>query len=128
MTKSTFLNLGLKAAPLCAAGAAFAAEVGDSFPLQTKSTTMAFRRNGEKAWDMIHYGAKVANKADAEALAWNPWTGGSRAGQRRPAAYSVFGDKLMAGEKMDAGENKFGGLAVTHADDYDSAVFELTAE
>lgn len=109
-------TLGLKAALLCATGAAFAAEVGDSFLLQTKSTTMAFQRNSDNSWDMIHYGAKVANKADAEALAWNPWIGGSRVGQRRPAVYSVFGDKLMTGYKMDAGENKFGGLAVTHAD------------
>lgn len=92
------------------AGTLGAEEIGDSFLLQTKSTTMAFaRRNG--AWNVLHYGARIAKAADAAALASDGWNAGNSVGMRRPAAYSVFGDK-----NPGAGINKYGGLQVTHAD------------
>ena len=91
--------------------AAFAAEVGNSFLLQTKSTTMAFKKDSGGAWNMIHYGAKAAKESDVQALAWNRWSGGNSIAQRRPAAYSAYGDKAMG-----QGINKYGGLQVTHAD------------
>ena len=93
-----------------AASVAFAADVGDSFLLHTRSTTMAFaKRNG--AWNLLHYGPKVAQGADAAALASDGFAGGSFMATRRPAVYSAYGDKAQ-----DKGINKFGGLQVTHAD------------
>ena len=95
----------------CLAGIAGAAETGDEFLLQTKSTTMAFRReNG--AWNMVHYGAKVSAASDVAALAWNRWSGGNHIAQRRPAAYAAYGGDKEGGY----GFNKWGGLQVTHAD------------
>ncbi len=95
---------------LCATGAVFAAEVGDTFLLQTKSTSMAFKKkNG--AWNLLHYGAKVAKVADAAALACDGWNSHNTIAQRRPAVYSAYGDKAMG-----QGINKYGGLQVTHAD------------
>ena len=112
MKMRTGKSLGLLAGVVVSV-TAVAAEVGDSFLLQTKSTTMAFRRNKDNSWDMVHYGAKVSSEADVAALAWDQWSGDNHVGQRRPAAYSVFGDQTIGGEE---GENKYGGLAVVHAD------------
>ena len=94
----------------CAVGVLFAAEVGDTFTLQTKSTTMALQKQ-RGAWNLLHYGAKVANGADAGALAPNVRDNPSFMATRRAAAYSVYGDKAV-----DKGINKCGGLQVTHAD------------
>ena len=100
----------LPAFAVLAACVAFAADVGDSFLLHTRSTTMAFaKRNG--AWNLLHYGPKVAQGADAAALASDGFAGGSFMATRRPAVYSAYGDKAQ-----DKGINKFGGLQVTHAD------------
>ncbi len=100
----------LPAFAVLAASVAFAADVGDSFLLHTRSTTMAFaKRNG--AWNLLHYGPKVAQGADAAALASDGFAGGSFMATRRPAVYSAYGDKAQ-----DKGINKFGGLQVTHAD------------
>ena len=107
------MNATIKMAALVAglAGIAGAAETGDEFLLQTKSTTMAFRReNG--AWNMVHYGAKVSAASDVAALAWNRWSGGNHIAQRRPAAYAAYGGDKEGGY----GFNKWGGLQVTHAD------------
>ncbi|MGN0834195.1 MAG: alpha-galactosidase [Kiritimatiellia bacterium] len=90
-------------------GAALAAD--DTFLLQTRNTTLALRRQ-QGAWNVVHYGAKVASASEAAALAWGKWVGGNTLTQRRPAAYAVFG-----GDKDgDYGFNKWGGLQVTHAD------------
>src|SRR5574344_1571076 len=60
----------LAALCLCMAGVALAAD--DTFLLQTKNTTLALRRqNG--AWNVAHYGAKVASASDAAAIAWDKW-------------------------------------------------------
>lgn len=93
-----------------AGGIASAAEVKDSFLLQTKSTSMAFRKAAD-AWHMIHYGAKVVDAADAGALAWSSWSGGSDLGTRAPMSYTAFGSK-----NLSRGFNKYGGLAVQHVD------------
>ena len=93
---------------LCMAGMA---DAGDAFLLQTKNTTLALRReNG--AWNVAHYGAKVASASDAAALAWNRWVGGNKYEQRRPAAYAAYGGDREGGYHF----NKWGGLQVTHAD------------
>ena len=94
---------------LCMAGAAMAAD--DAFLLQTKNTTLALRRQ-HGAWNVAHYGAKVASESDAAALAWDRWAGGNHISQRRPAAYAAFGGDKDGGY----GFNKWGGLQVTHAD------------
>ena len=94
---------------LCMAGAAMAAD--DAFLLQTKNTTLALRRQ-HGAWNVAHYGAKVALESDAAALAWDRWAGGNHVSQRRPAAYAAFGGDKEGGY----GFNKWGGLQVTHAD------------
>ncbi len=101
--------MAMAAACIGLVGALSAAEIKDSFLLQTMSTTMAFRKQNDM-WNMIHYGAKMDSEADAAALAWkhNPWH--NSVGMRRAVTYSAYGD--AAGH----GINKFGGLAVTHAD------------
>ena len=100
----------VSAVMLCAIGALSAGMVGDSFLLQTKSTTLALlKRNG--AWDLIHYGAKASGVESVKALSWDQWAGRNSISQRRPAAYSVYGEKALG-----QGINKFGGLQVTHAD------------
>ena len=107
------MNATIKLAALaaCLAGIAGAAETGNEFLLQTKSTTMAFRReNG--AWNVLHYGAKVSSASDVAALAWNRWAGGNHIAQRRPASYAAYGGDKEGGY----GFNKWGGLQVTHAD------------
>ena len=84
---------------------------GDDVLLQTKSTTLALRReNG--FWNVAHYGARVESAADVAALAWNRWTGGHKYEQRRPAAYAAYGGDRANGYSF----NKWGGLQVTHAD------------
>ena len=74
----------------CMAGMTVAADAGDAFLLQTKNTTLALRRQ-HGAWNVAHYGAKIASESDAVALAWDRWAGGNKYGQRRPAAYAAYG-------------------------------------
>ena len=101
----------MAAVAACLVGFAGAAETGDAFLLQTKSTTLALRReNG--TWNVAHYGARVESAADVAALAWNRWTGGHKYEQRRPAAYAAYGGDRGNGYSF----NKWGGLQVTHAD------------
>ena len=115
------VNAAIKTAALAACLAGFAGAAtddsssrprqGDDFLLQTKSTTLALRReNG--SWNVAHYGARVESAADVAALAWNRWTGGHKYEQRRPAAYAAYGGDKEGGY----GFNKWGGLQVTHAD------------
>ncbi|MFA7054350.1 MAG: glycoside hydrolase family 36 N-terminal domain-containing protein, partial [Kiritimatiellia bacterium] len=94
----------------CAGWAAVAAPVDKAFLLQTKNTTMAFQKSGE-TWLMVHYGPSLGSTVDAAALAWNGWVGGNFFGHRKPATYSVYGSDNTPGTM-----NKFGGLAVIHAD------------
>ncbi len=82
----------------------------NEFLLQTKNTTMAFRKSGG-SWLMIHYGAKLDSSADAAALAWSHWQGPNSLGDPKPVSYSVYGSDNDA-----SAMNKFGGLAVIHAD------------
>jgi alpha-galactosidase len=104
-------SLVLASFTICASVAFGAAQqVGDEFLLQTKNTTMAFRKS-EGSWLMVHYGAKIENAADASALAWSRWQGGNSLGDPKAASYSVYGSDNDASDM-----NKFGGLAVTHAD------------
>lgn len=93
------------------AGWAGAEPVTGDFLLQTKQTTMAFHKSGD-TWQMVHYGAKIENSADAAALAWSGWIGGNFFGHRKPDTYSVYGSDNDRRGTM----NKFGGLAVIHAD------------
>lgn len=102
--------LGCLAALITATGSARAAAIDGEFLLQTKNTTMALRKVGD-TWLMIHYGPKVESTADVAALAWSNWSGGSFFGHRKPATYSVYGS-----DNDKSNMNKFGGLAVIHAD------------
>lgn len=104
-------RLMMVAAVAALAGWAGAAAVENDFLLQTKSTTMAFQKSGE-TWLLVHYGAKIEKAADASALAFSGWVGGNFFGHRKPATYSVYGSDNDRGGTM----NKFGGLAVIHAD------------
>ncbi|MGO9113168.1 MAG: alpha-galactosidase [Thermoguttaceae bacterium] len=92
------------------AGSVAAVPIENQFLLQTKSTTMAFRRSGN-TWLMTHYGARIDHAADAAALAWSSWSGTNTFGHRMPATYSVYGSDCD-----QSNMNKFGGLAVIHAD------------
>ena len=85
--------------------------VTGDFLLQTKNTTMAFHKSGD-TWQMVHYGTKIESSSDAAALAWSGWVGGNFFGHRKPATYSVYGSDNDRRGTM----NKFGGLAVIHAD------------
>ena len=78
--------------------------------LQTKSTTLALDC-AEGVWNVLHYGSRIEDAASVGALAWNTRNSHSNLGQRHPAAYSVYGERTKS-----RGVNKFGGLAVTHAD------------
>jgi len=107
------MNMKRFCAAVCAAFAgtcAFAADIGDAYLLQTANTTMAFRKK-DAAWHLLHYGAKVTAQADADALAWNAFSGSTDLGLRAPVTYAAFGSK-----NLSRGFNKYGGLAVTHAD------------
>lgn len=93
--------------------ACFAANGGGGAPvlLHTRRTTLALRLESG-AWNVVHYGARVESAEDVGRLAWNAWSGRSSVGQRRPAAYAVYG-----GDKAGPyGFNKYGGLQVVHAD------------
>jgi alpha-galactosidase len=92
------------------AGMAGAAPTENDFLLQTKNTTMAFHKSGD-TWLMIHYGPKIETAADINALAWSSWSGGNTFGHRKPATYSVYGS-----DNDRSNMNKYGGLAVIHAD------------
>ncbi|HNX33350.1 MAG TPA: alpha-galactosidase [Kiritimatiellia bacterium] len=104
--RKTMMLAGLAA---CAVWAG-AAPVENDFLLQTKNTTMAFQKSGA-TWLMVHYGARLDKAGDANALAWNGWVGGNFFGHRKPATYSVYGS-----DNDKSNMNKFGGLAVIHAD------------
>ena len=81
--------------------------------LQTRNTSMAFCREGG-TWQMVHYGGRIGRAADADALSFSAsWLGENALGWRKPASYSVFGSGTSTGTSS---MNKFGGLAVTHAD------------
>ena len=111
--------LGLLAVSAAFAGWTGAASIEGDFLLQTKNTTMAFHKSGA-TWLMVHYGARLEKSGDANALAWSGWVGNSFFGHRKPATYSVYGSDNDASTM-----NKFGGLAVLHADGVAST--ELTA-
>ena len=99
----------LFSAAFLAVASVAAAPVGDDVLIQLKSTSLALRKvNG--SWNLVHFGERVSSFKDACALAWDRWTGDNTHQQRRPAAYSVFGEKALKGL------NKYGGLQVTHAD------------
>jgi alpha-galactosidase len=85
--------------------------VTGDFLLQTKQSTMAFHKSGD-SWQMVHYGTKIESAPDAAALAWSGWVGGNFFGHRKPDTYSVYGSDNDRRGTM----NKFGGLAVIHAD------------
>ncbi|PTX94523.1 alpha-galactosidase [Opitutus sp. ER46] len=113
--------------PLLLAAAALAsslsaAPVEREFLLQTRHTTMAFQQSG-KTWLLVHYGARVDQSADAKALAWHSFTGGNTFGYRKPATYSVFGSDNDRANTM----NKYGGLAVIHADGVTSTELQAVA-
>ena len=93
-----------------AAGSLAAAELASPYLLKTENTTMAFVRSGD-VWRLVHYGDAISSPADAQTLAWAGWSGGNDIGQRKDATYSVHG-----AANVGNGVNKFGGLAVTHAD------------
>ncbi len=92
------------------AGLAGAAPIENDFLLQTKNTTMALRKAGD-TWLMVHYGERIEKAADAAALAWSGWSGANTFGHRKPATYSVYGS-----DNDRSNMNKYGGLAVIHAD------------
>ena len=92
------------------AGGALAVPIENDFLLQTKNTTMAFRKSGD-VWLMVHYGAKIEKMSDVNALAWSGWGGANTFGHRKQATYSVYGSD---NDRSDM--NKYGGLAVIHAD------------
>ena len=94
--------------------AARAAEVKGAHLLHTRNTTMAFALDGENVWTIRHYGTRIASADDVEALAWTIGNGTSDIGSRKNATYSVFGAPNV--KAWYCGINKFGGLAVTHAD------------
>jgi len=81
----------------------------DRYVLETACTSMAFQKV-DGAWNLLHYGGRLGSADDAVALAWGIWDSWNSAGQRRSAAYSVYG------EKDACGINHFGGLAAIHAD------------
>lgn len=89
---------------------AAAAAVESDFLLQTKNTTLAFHKSGD-TWLLVHYGAKIEKSGDANALAFSGWVGGNFFGHRKPTTYSVYGS-----DNDKSNMNKFGGLAVIHAD------------
>lgn len=103
-------TIALAAAAAALASWVAAAPIEREFLLQTKNTTMAFRKRDE-TWLMVHYGAKIEKPGDVGALAWSPWVGGNTFGHRKPATYSVYGS-----DNDRSNMNKFGGLAVLHSD------------
>ena len=113
--------VAILAASAALTGSARATPIEGEFLLQTKATTMAFRKSGD-TWLMLHYGAKIEKAGDASALAWSEWTGGNTFGHRKPAAYSVYGS-----DSDQSNMNKFGGLAVIHADGVTSTELQAIA-
>ncbi len=81
--------------------------------LNTRNTTLALHRSGN-SWLVLHYGSRLEQAADANTLAWSPWFGSNTLGNRKPVAYSVVGDETW--ENKPNSVNKYGGLAVIHAD------------
>lgn len=111
----------LFAALAALAGLAQAAPMESDFLLQTKNTSMAFRKSGDN-WLLVHYGAKMEKPGDVAALAWSGWVGGDTFGYRQPATYSVYG-----ADNDRSNMNKYGGLAVIHADGVTSTQLQAVA-
>src|SRR5690349_15627115 len=101
-------------------GSARAAPLENNYLLQTKNTTMAFQKKGD-LWLMIHYGAKVEQGKDVAALAWSGGYSQSTFGPRQPTTYSIYGSDNDARSM-----NKYGGLAVIHADGVTSTELATT--
>ena len=94
--------------------AAFAAAAGEitggEFLLSTKNVSLAFKKTGDgKGWNLLHCGAAIGRMSDAEVLT-TAFQRSSNVGQARPATYSVFGERGLTQI------NRYGGLAVRHAD------------
>ena len=89
---------------------AVASGASSSFLLETETSEMAFR-NANGTWLLDHYGAKGVSADDAAALAYRPGLARDNDGQRKNATLSVFG-----ADTFDNCPNRYGGLAVTHAD------------
>lgn len=102
---------GVVFAGICMAAAAWCGPVGSEYLLQTKNTSLAFAKE-EGTWLLLHYGAKISRIEDARLLASKGFAGDSWLGYRKPATYSVNG----ADTYFEKTGNKFGGLAVIHAD------------
>lgn len=103
------------------AGLTQAAPMENDLLLQTRNTTMAFRKSGD-TWLMVHYGVKMEKPSDVAALAWSGWVGGNTFGHRQPATYSVYGS-----DNDRSNMNKYGGLAVIHADGVTSTELQAMA-
>ena len=108
LTVSGIVAGGLGLLALAAGGA----EIKGDYLLQTRNTTMAFCRDGAD-WRLVHYGEKLENPASARALAFSVKGHLIDSGVRRQATYSVFGSDGVFEHKDP---NRWGGLAVTHAD------------
>lgn len=78
--------------------------------LETAGTEMVFRKTGS-IWLLDHYGAKGVSAEDSTTLAYQPGLMRDSSGLRKNATLSVFGDRTF-----DSNPNRYGGLAVTHAD------------
>lgn len=115
MCKS-LLIFGLGVIGTCAWGEAI---TGNEYLLQTKNTTLALCK-GKGQWLVAHYGERLSSAEDARKLMFTTWVGNNANGTRRATTYSVYGSDAD-GEGM----NKFGGLAVIHADGVTST--QLTA-
>ena len=113
----SFLVLGVCLAAAMAWGEAL---TGNDYLLQTKHTTMAFCKE-KGLWHLAHYGERLAKPEDARKLAFSTWVGSNMLGNRRADSYSVYGSDVD-GESM----NKFGGLAVIHADGVTSTALTAT--
>ena len=102
------------------AGWVGAAPLERDFLLQTQHTTMAFHKSGD-TWLMIHYGSRIEKASDVDALAWSDWSGRNTFGHSQPATYSVYGS-----DNGHSDMNKYGGLAVIHADGVTSTELQAT--
>ena len=103
-------GLTLLAAGL-SASTALAAPVDSDFALETRNTAMNFRREGA-TWLMERWGLKGPTAKESAALAYHPDVCCDEIGRVKPWTYSAFGAECW----QSADVNKFGGLAVEHAD------------
>ena len=84
--------------------------VSETLSVDTANVSAVFS-DDSGSWELLHVGAKIISATDAATLAWRASLGGNWFAQRRPAAYSTYGDKAL-----NRGLNYFGGLQATHAD------------